>query len=200
MRPVARLVALVLAGTLTFATGAMAAPKLIVKGDTKAWAEVSAALTKFAKLRSYRAKGTMPGGGSITMDVVHPHSFHTRTTMGGITMETIQVGTEVRFRPAGGKWTCADQPAAAPNPDPESMTGEVTATRGPTETIEGVRTQSYTYLWKTEDGTVTTRVFVAAADGLPRRIQVLGDKGAVTMTLNYYDFNAPIKSALPPCK
>lgn len=195
-----KVLALVLVGALAFALGAVAAPKLVVKGDTKAWAEIAAALSKFAKLKSYRAKGTMTGGGSITMDVVHPHSFHTRTTMGGATMETIQVGTEVRFRPAGGKWTCHDQPAAAPNPDPESMTGEVTATRGPAETIDGVRTQSYTYLWKTADETTTTRVFVATTDGLPRRIQVLGDKGAVTMTLNYFDFNAPIKITLPSCK
>jgi outer membrane lipoprotein-sorting protein len=200
MRIATIVLSVVLAITLVFAAGTLAAPKLIVKGDAKVWAEVSAALAKFAKLKSYRAKGTMPGGGSMTMDVVHPHSFHTRTTMSGTTMETIQVGTEVRFRPAGGKWTCHDQPAAAPNPDPESMTGEVTATRGPAETIDGVRTQSYSYLWKTDANTITTRLFVAATDGLPRRMQILGEGGAVTMTLNYFDFNAPIKIALPSCK
>lgn len=200
MRLVTGALAVMLAGALVFATGTVAAPKLVVKGDAKAWAEVSAALTKLVKLKSYRAKGTLPGGGSITMDVVNPHSLHSRTAMAGAAVETIQVGAEARFRSAGGKWECHEQSDGAPYTDPTIMTGEVTTTRGPAEIIDGVRTQSYTYLWKNDDETTRNRLFVAATDGLPRRYQLIDNNGAVAMTLNFFDFNAPIKITLPSCR
>ncbi|MBM3470497.1 MAG: hypothetical protein FJX73_06855 [Armatimonadetes bacterium] len=203
MRTIMKVLALVLVGTLTFVVGASAAPKLVVKGDAKVWAEVSAAMTKLAKLKSYRSRGTIAGptGPMVTMmDVVNPDSYHAKMTVGGNTIETIQVGTAVRMRTGGGPWMCQSQPREQAILDPGQMWGEVAATRGPEETIAGVRTQSYTYVWKNDVMTVKTRLFVATADGLPRRAQVLGDDGAVTMTTDYYDFNAAIKITLPSCK
>lgn len=203
MRSVTRALALVLAGTLVFATGALAAPKLVVKGDAKAWAEIAAAMTKLTKLKSYRAKGTVAGptGPMVTlMDVVNPGSFYSKTTVGGKVVEVIQVGTAVRMRTGGGAWICDTQTQDQLGMDPEKMWGEVTASRGPAETIAGVQTQSYTYVWKNDIMTTKNRVFVAATDGLPRRAQVLEEDGSVMMATDYYDFNAPIKITLPSCK
>jgi len=203
MKLVTRALALVLAGTLVFATGALAAPKLVVKGDTKAWAEIVSAMTKLTKLKSYRTKGTvaMPTGSAVTMmDVVNPGSFYSKTTAGGNTTEVIRVGTAVRMRTGGGAWICDTQQQDMPNMDPEKMWGELTAARGPAETIAGVQTQSYTYVWKNDIMTVKARFFVATSDGLPRRGQVLDDDGKVVMTTDYYDFNAAIKITLPSCK
>lgn len=197
-----KVLALVIAWTLALAAGAPAAPKLVVKGDAKAWAEVSAAMTKIAKLKSYRSKGTVAGptGPMVTMmDVVNPGSFYSKTTVGGKAVEVIQVGTAVRMRTGGGAWLCDTQQQDRLGSDPEKMWGEVTAARGPAEAIAGVQTQSYTYVWKNDVMTVKTRLFVATTDGLPRRAQVLGDDGSVMMTTDYYDFNAPIKITLPPC-
>lgn len=203
MRPVARLLALVLVGTLVFATGALAAPKLVVKGDTKAWAEIASAMTKLTKLKSYRAKATVAGptGAMVTlMDTVNPGSFYSKTTVGGTVTEVIQVGTAVRIRTGGGAWICDTQQRRQFGGDPEKMWGEVTAARGPAETIAGVKTQSYTYVWKSDVMTMKMRVFVAVTDGLLKRAQVMEDDGSVTMTTDYYDFNAPIKITLPSCK
>ncbi len=198
-----KVLALVLAGTMACAAGAVAAPKLVVKGDAKAWAEVAAAMTKLTKLKSYRAKGTMAGptGATTTlMEVVNPGSFYSKTTVGGNTTEVIQVGTAVRMRTGGGPWICDTQQRDQLGMDPEKMWGEVTATRGPAETIAGVQTQSYTYAWKSDVMTMKMRLFVATTDGLPRRGQVLGEDGSVMVTTDYYDFNAPIKITLPACK
>ncbi len=199
---VAAVVALVLAGSLAAAVDA-AAPKLVVKGDAKAWAEIAAAMTKLQKLKSYRAKGTVAGptGAMVTlMEVMNPGSFYSKTTVGGNTVEVIQVGTAVRMRTGSGAWICDTQQRDQLGADPEKMWGEVTAARGPAETIAGIRTQSYTFVWKNDIMTTKNRLFVATTDGLPRRAQVLGDDGSVTMTTDYYDFDAPIKIALPPCK
>lgn len=203
MKPITRALALVLTGTLVFATGALAAPKLIVKGDAKAWAEIAAAMTKLTKLKSYRAKGTVAGptGPMVTlMDVVNPGSFYSKTTTGGTTVEVVRVGTAVRMRTGGGAWICDTQTQDQLGMDPEKMWGEVTASRGAAETVAGVRAQSYTYVWKNDVMTTKIRFFVATTDGLPRRTQVLEEDGSVTMATDYYDFNAPIKITLPPCK
>ncbi len=196
-------VALVLAAILTFGPGLSAAPKLAVKGDAKAWAEISAALGKLTKLKSYRAKvvAAGPSGPMVTqMDFVNPGNFHSKTTVGGSTVEVVQVGPAVRVRSGGGNWICSAQPQDPPNMDPEKMWGEVTASRGAEATIAGVRTKSYTFAWKNEIMTTKTRLFVAVADVLPRRAEVLNEDGSVVMTTDYYDFDANIKITLPPCK
>lgn len=47
---------------------------------------------------------------------------------------------------------------------------------------------------------VKQKLFVANATGLPKRVQTLGDNDAVTMQLEYLDYDAPITITLPICK
>jgi hypothetical protein len=200
---------LALAIVLLMASGTAAAPSgLTVRGDPHAWAEVEAVLTKFSAQQSYRAKGTMKGGGSMTIEFAKPDRYHTTMDMGGL-IESILVGKEFRFRQGTGPWTCppAGQPAPGPNMDPKSLTGEVAAARGPLETVDGVQTHTYTYAYKTQVGIpgggppfeVTTKLFVAPI-GLPKRIQTLDKSGAVDMTIDYFDYGAPITITLPACQ
>lgn len=176
----------------------MAAEKLIVKGDAKAWAEIEAAYIKQNKVKSYRAKGTMSGAG-VTIEFVTPDRWHTKMDTGGFAMETIMVGNDIRFRQGGGPWQCTGQAAEVPMTDPGKMSGEVTASKGPAVTVDGVQTQSYTYTWKIEGIVVTSKIFIAVSSGFPKRIQMLGDKGEVEAQYDY-DYNAPITITLPPCK
>lgn len=193
----------VVAMVLALATpGAVAAPGLVVKGDQKAWSEIVAALSRMNALKTYRAKLVFPGAPPGLFEAQNPDRFHTIMDFGGGAFETVQVGSEIRFREGKGKWQCTGQSAQPPNPDPKKMTGEVTATRGPAETVEGVRTQTYTYIWKSGEAhvplTITAKVFVAVGTGLLRRIQLL-DKGKVSIQYDYYDYNAPFTITLPSC-
>lgn len=196
----------VLVGLALVASAAAAPPKLTVKGDAKAWAEIEAAFIKLMKLKSYRAKVTMTGGGAGTWEFVSPDRFRSVMDLGGVRTETIWVGKEMRFRQGNGPWQCVSDPTPPPATDTGRMTGEVTAQKGPVVAVDGVQTQSYTFTWKTAAiapgapaMTMTSKVFVAIATGLPRRSQTIDDKGAVTSQTDYYEYNTPIRIDLPAC-
>ncbi len=191
----------VLALSLVVPLGAKAAPELTVKGDAKVWAEIEAVLTRFARVKSYRAKGTM-GAGSMTMEYVNPNRFHITMGAGDEGFESIQVGSEIRVRIGNGQWMCnpGGQPANVPNLKPEQMKGEVSATKGPVVPVDGVQSQSYKYTWKSEYISSNFALFVALNTGLPKRMQVLDDKGAAQSTFDYFDYDAPITIELPACK
>jgi len=199
MRIDSRTLALVVMMAMVGTAGAVAAPT--VKGDAKAWAEIDAALTRLPKLKTYRMKITEADGRSSTTAVVNPDRYHWKgTNEEGKPGEMIMVGSQkTRVREAGGEWTCVDFQIPLAELDPKKMTGEVTAARGPAVTIEGVRTQSYTYSWKTEYGIGHFKLFVAG-NGLPGRMQFLDDNGRTVRTWDFFDVDAPIAIALPACR
>ena len=186
---------------LALAGSTSAAQGLTVKGDAQAWKEIEAAFIKFSKAKSYRAKMIMKDGGTTTMETVPPDRMRTITTTGAETYEWITVGNQVRVRQGNGPWTCVPSagPAPIPNTNPQQMAGEVTAARGPAVVIEGVQTQSYSYTWKDAVSTSNLKLYVAVNNGLPKRIESLDNKGAVEMTINYYDYDVPITINLPAC-
>lgn len=201
--PVARSV-LILVIVAALAAAAWAAPpKLVVKGDAKAWDEIVAAFNELGKLKSYRAKGKMGEQGTLAVEVVNPDRSRTVLTMAGSVAETIVVAAEARYRMGTGPWTC---PPRAQVQDPvmriEKLTGEVTASRGPAAIINGVDTRSYKYTVK-EPGpmpSATLRLYVGMKDGLPRRWEMLAEGGKVFIFQEHYDFNRPVTITLPPCK
>lgn len=207
MRRVSSSVLAALVGLALATSGAAAAPKLTVKGDAKAWAEIEAALVKLTKLKSYRAKVTMTGGGGGTWEFASPNRFRSVMDLGGMRTETVWVGKQMRFRQGNGPWQCVSDPTPPPATDTSQMTGEVTAQKGPAVAVDGVQTQSYTFTWKTSAGTgpgafamtITNKVFVTIATGLPKRSQMVDDKGAVAAQTDYYDYDAPVRIDLPAC-
>lgn len=199
MRNLSKETALAMIIVLLAALGATAAP--VVKGDPKAYAEINAAFDKWLHLKSWRMKGTLPEGGSQTGEFVSPDRMHIVMNMGGVVSESIVAGKDGRVRQAGGPWQCLpEQVPIALNPkDMTEITGEVTATRGPVLAVDGVQTQSYTYSTNENGKKSNIKLFVALTNGLPKRIQMLNEKGAVEQTLDYFDYNAPITITLPPC-
>ena len=187
---------------LVIAAGAAEAgsgAKLVVKGNPAAWAEIKAALTKFHALKTYRAKGTLPGGSAFTMDVVQPDRFRTRMKVAGMSIETVTIGRDVRFRQGDGPWMCAGQPSVPPETNPANMAGEVTAAKGPAAVIAGVNVRSYTYAWKRDGQSTRFKLFVGNQNGLPKRLQVLDGKGKVRSQFDYFDYNVPVSIQLPAC-
>ncbi len=198
-------VLVVLVGLVLVTSGAVAAPKLTVKGDAKAWAEIEAAFIKLAKLKSYRAKVSMPGSGGGTWEYVRPDRFRSVMDVGGEKTETIWVGQQVRLRQGNGPWKCVSWNMPSPATDTSQMQGEVTAQKGPVVAIDGVPTQSYSYTWKNVvpgafSMTIANKVFVTIATGLVKRSQMIDDKGAVRAQTDYYEYDAPIRIDLPACK
>lgn len=186
---------------------ASASAQLTVKGDAAAWREVMAAYENLGKLKSFRMKMTPVGqtDGAFVIEKVNPD----RTRMlfqsqqgGGI--ETIMVGNEARTRVTTNPptaWQCNPAPAqAGSEPNPLKAKGEVTISRLPDATIDGARTRGYRSTMMFEGKPVQNRIFVLADRGLPRRSEVLDNAGnQVEMTIDYYDFNAPITIDLPKC-
>src|SRR2546427_2068441 len=191
------------------------------KGDTAAWAEVEAARKKLLCLSGYRLRASMVVlyGSTIvsTMEFVPPNSYRIITemtsftfdgrTFPGNTSESVTVNGQGRGRSKSGgepwgPWTC---PKARPAADTGGASTQVTveASRGPDTEIEGTPVRTYTYTLVTtitspdkKERTVTTKitVYVGTQTGLPRR-EITG-----TLTMDYYDYDAKIEMALPPCE
>jgi len=193
--------------SLAAGAAAAAAQELTVKGDQQAWLEITAASARQSQVRSYRAKMTAPGsvGNGGTIEVVNPDRYHVVVEQ----FESIQVGRNMRIRTGGGPWQCP--PTGPPVPesttDPSRMSGEVEAVRGPAVAIDSVATQSYTFTWKSPGAVAAagvpntamkTRLFVANASGLPKRMQILGDNDQVDVQFDY-EYDIPITIDLPPC-
>lgn len=183
-----------------------AAAQLTVKGDARAWQEVTAAYEKLAKLKSYRVKMTMEGQpGAMVTEHVNPGRTRMVMTVQGMTLESVTVDGKTAYRqtgggPQGSAWTCRSMPAGgvqAP-PEPKAFKGEVTAGRIADATVEGTKTSGYEYTWVTQGQSIKQRLYVAG-DGLPRRMVVLDAAGKAQTTMDYYDFNAPITIEAPKC-
>jgi hypothetical protein len=194
------------AGMSLLLAGLLAPPPagaaMVVKGDPQAWSEVRAAMLRLVNAKTYRTKMTGTDGTTMVIETVLPDRFHTQGTFGGQMAEMISVGTTSRMRQASGPWFCPPGSQAAPpvpKVDPDTMADEITVQRGPASVIDGVPTQSYAYTTKSRDLTTRTRLYIATATGLPKRVELLNDSGAVTSTFDYYDVGAPITIELPNC-
>jgi hypothetical protein len=179
-----------------------AAPRLIVRGDQSAWAETQTALIKLQRLTSYRVR-TAVLGRPTTVEVVNPDRYRIKI-VGTSTIETVIVGTDARMRVSGGDWRCLSLPNILPDTNPEKWVGDVTVSKGSPATIDGIRTQTYTYAVRITAGSGTFRLFVDSATGLPKRLLVLDVKEdepeTVKSQFDYYDFNAVITIDLPSCR
>ncbi len=169
-----------------------------VKGDPKALQEILAAFNRVNAAKTYRMKGTI-GGAPMVVEAVMPDRYHTKVEWpDGKVFETVRVGSELRFQHDGQRWTCAPAPSLSfPHTDLGSLSDKVIAAKGPVATIDGTATQSYTYTFAGQAYTI--KLYVAIAEGLPKRMEVLGPTGAVESTFDYYDYGAPITIDLPAC-
>lgn len=179
--------------------------QVTVKGDARAWQEVGAAYDKLAKLKTYRTKMTVEGQSvSMVTEYLSPDRSRTVMKTEGVTMETVKVGNEVRYRMtapgAPATWQCTAPPQGTQTPtDPKSAKGEVTVSRLGDVTIEGTKTSGYEYAWSVQGQMTKQRLYVASSDGLPRRLVVMDAAGKPQTTFEYYDFNAPITIELAKC-
>lgn len=196
-------IAVLVAGTAT------AAADIVVKGDAKGWSEIKAAWGKLPTLKSYRFK-IVSKEMSGTMTVVAPDRLQMIMSVDGATSESITVGQNTRFRQGNGAWQCGPSGGVTDMMRPEMFaigdnddTGvreEVTVSKGATGAIEGVQTQSYSITIKRPDEVERTRLFIETASGLPKRIEMLDETGAVTQTVTVSDVNTGIQIALPACR
>jgi len=169
-----------------------------VKGDPKALQEILAAFNRVNAAKTYRMKGTI-GGAPMVVEAVMPDRYHTKVEWpDGKVFETVRVGSELRFQHDGQRWTCAPAPPLNfPHTDLGSLSDKVIAAKGPVATIDGTATQSYTYTFAVQGYTI--KLYVAIAEGLPKRMEVLDSTGAVESTFDYYDYRASITIDLPAC-
>ena len=187
---------------LVLASAALAS--VTVSGDKSAWAEVGKAYQALNALSGYRMKATMPGGGEMVMDSAPSQkAMHTTMRMAeGAAVETIVVGSEVRYRmnlpgmPSG--WRCQAQGPVQRPVDPTQATGTVNIARGPDTTIDGTAVHTYIYSASTGSGagspSAKTTLYVGVQSGLPRRM-VVGN----AQTFDYYDYGTKIQISLPAC-
>ncbi len=184
----------------TVALGAV--PRLIVRGDAAAWAEVQSALFKLQRLTSYRVR-TAVLGRPTTVEVVNPDRFRIKI-VGTSTIEGVIVGQDARVRVTGGDWRCVSLPNVLPETNPEKWIGDVTASRGSIAFLEGVRVQIYEFAVRGGAAAGHYRLYVDTAAGLPKRLAVLEVKEdepeTVRSQFDYYDFNAAITIDLPSCR
>jgi len=199
--------AIALIFVLLLAAGAGA--QVTVKGDAAAWREVTAAYENLGKLKSFRMKMEPVGqtDGAFVIEKVPPDRSRVLIqSQQGVGIEMISVGNEVRSRVNTGPnqatpWQCRAAPGQARSePDPLKAKGEVTISRLPDATIDGAQTRGYRSTMTSEGKPSHSRIFVLVDRNLPRRTEVLDDAGSkVEMTIDYYDFNAPITIDLPKC-
>ncbi len=167
---------------------------------------LSRAFRSFAGAKSFRAKITTTsgstGGQDIQLDVVMPDRFHMTSKQ----VEAIIIGPTFYLK-TGTQWlkTAAPKGLDFSFADVKKIQDELGATTeskllGP-ELLDGTPTLVYQYTTTIKTPTPTTstsKVWVAVADGLPRKMEVVAKSGTKT-TIIYYDYNANI-TIDPPIK
>jgi len=184
-----------------------AGAQLIVKGDRAAYEKVRQAFEMLRTVRSYRMRSVSPriSPAVIINELVNPDRWRSLKPREGFAIETIRVGNEMRLRVIRkGRpepWSClkTPHPAAAPNIDPETATGQVEVTDLGAFKIGGISTRGYRYARTTSRGTAMRRIYLHIDTGRLRRQEILGSDGSLLTTFDYYDYNAPIRIELPKC-
>lgn len=181
---------------------------IAVKGDTAAWKEIDAALTRLHALPGWRVRENQPGGSVVREMEFAPPNYHVtrRTPMG--TFEVFQVGgvtvsrSYTKNRPGEAK--CRRISGARKSLPPQDLkeyiasgaTGELTIGRKPDTSIDGVPVRAYTYLFQQGGGAmVRGDVFTGTRTGLPLRITA-ETPGRRVVTRDY-DYGTKIAFTLP---
>ncbi len=192
--PVLLLAAVVL---LLVSSPVRAAPGPTFKGDPQAVAEVKAAFQKFTAAGSWRSRMTAGGSNTLT-EYVAPDRFRMVITQNNQTTEMFMIGRDVWVKSGG---TCSKVPMNAPVRNPKeiaehaSAESTITVAKGGPASIEGTPTQSYMVTTESRGTTTAEKLYVAAGTGLIRRIEI---QGREPMTIDYFDYNVPLKVD-PPC-
>lgn len=188
--------ALTLAGT--------ASADLTVKGDEAAWHAVQAAYAKLNALSGYRMKSTIPGGGSMVIEVTSGGTaMHMLMHSSSGDVESYMMGGQMRMKMnvpgSSQRWQCQNAPSSMAPQDPSKFEGTVDVARGQDTTIDGAPMHVYAYALSgpAVRGTAKTTLFVDTVNGLPRRMIVATPGGDQTM--DYYDYDALIKFTVPAC-
>jgi len=190
------------------AIGLLTAPTfaaVTVKGDQAAWADVMAAYKKLYSLSGFRVKMAGEAGVQSVMEVVPPDKYHmtSQTPNGG--MEMITVGDKTAFKMsatgAPNTWQCHSLPQNVTPRDPTTAEGTVEVSRGADTAIDGtpVHTYVYTNAGTQSGASAKTTLYVGSQNGLPKRMVVEAGSSEHQITMDYYDYGAPITIALPQC-
>lgn len=166
------------------------------------------ALTKayraWAGVKSFRSKmtttGVTTGTQEMTLEVVMPDRFH----MVGKQFEAIIIGATFYMK-VGTQWQKTTLPKGLDFSlaDIKKILAELGATTqvkliGP-DVLDGAPMLVYEYTTTIKTPTTTTvtsKVWVAVADGLPRKMESLSKSGIKTVA-TYYDYNANITIKAP---
>jgi len=170
-------------------------------GDPAAEAEVVAAFDRMNSVPSYRMKTSASGGTTLLLDVVRPDKRHyTAQSPTRGTYESITIGTQTRERvnmpgqPTG--WRCITSPRPLNTTlRLDRIRKDMSAVvRKPDTVIDGMPVHAYANI-SSSGGTL----YIGAQTGLPRRAVLVDKQSGKTVTVDFYDYGAPITITLPPC-
>ena len=178
---------------------------LTVKGDQGAWRDVQAAFAKLNTLQGYRMKSALPNGSMIVEVTLGGTAMHVTMHSAGGDVESYVMGGQARMRVqaagAPNVWQCHGMPPMMAQTDPSKLQGTIDIARAADAVIDGAPMHVYTYTVEGammgKAGQAKTTVYVDNTSGLPRRMVVATTQGDQTM--DYYDYDAPIKFTLPAC-
>ena len=203
---------------ITFAvTGAHAARP--VHGDLAAWNELHAAFNELLAVSAYRVKITSSYASTVIEIARGPYHSVSRVASGTSvqTEEFIDVNGQIQKRTTGvpgvpAEWQCSTRPTGSVHSgpsrfdplDPTGSGGMVDVSRGPDTVIDDTPVRTYHISAQSEPQSgQTTRtkdtIYVGQANGLPRRIVQVSASGNVEGMTDFYDYDANIVIALPPC-
>ena len=204
---------------ITFAVAGAHAARTVY-GDVAAWEELHAAFKKLLALSVYRTNITSSYASTVIEIVRGSYHSVSRVTIGTSvqTDEFIDVNGQIRKRTIGvpgvsAEWQCSNRRTRSVQSgpsrfDPFDLTasnGTVDVSRGPDTVIDGTPVRTYQLFAQSDTrsgqtmGTKDT-IYVGKTNGLPRRIVNESASGTVDGTSDFYDYDAKIVIALPPCK
>ncbi len=202
-----RVVIVVLGVGLLTMTASVAEAAITVKGDTAAWKEIDAALTRLHALPGWRVRETQSGRSVVRELELAPPDYHLTHRTPTATFEVFQVGgvmvsssyTQNRPEP-----TCRRLRQMRPLPPQDlkeymtsGATGDLTIGRKPDTSIGGVPVHAYAYVFQRSPRTkVGGEIFIGAKTGLPLRTTTDAPGGRV-LTRDYYDYGVKIVLTLP---
>jgi len=164
-----------------------------------------AAYKKLSSLSGYRVKMAGDGGMQSVMEVVPPDKYHMTSQTPNGAMEMIKVGDKTAFKMsatgAPNTWQCRSLPQNTTPQDPTTAQGTVEISRGADTAIDGMPVHTYIYTNTTAQASTSakTTLYVGSQNGLPKRMVVDAGASGHPITMDYYDYGAPITIALPPC-
>jgi hypothetical protein len=177
--------------------------------DVRSVAEAMTATTSFrAHIQGTTTQGqTMDG----LVEIVRPDRQHVKMTLGGRTVETISIGSDI-YTNLTGQWTkqpTSPQPSGTAAPKPPQMFGGLdpdatvkafdtsaqngaTITRGGQDVVDGVGCQEW-LMTRPSPSQSSGIMCIGLADNLPRQFK--SNDGKIVMTFS--DWNAPLTINAP---